>query len=258
MGELKMKCNTLEDANTYLGKNYKTWMGISRVPNLTDEFIIANIDNLNLSTLITVQNISESLIEQHKKSLTVSGWDGVSSRPTLSLQFVENNIDNVNWWSVWRYNTNLTEEFISKHFDRIHWNHQRIFSTQFTQCLTEDFFIKYEDYITDDFLTINFDRVSYDILEQFSNRVDWGRVSQNHRLTEPIMYRFRDYLCWEIIESNRKVSKSGVIERNGDKVELSKINTKDDTINIDFLINLVTELDTRVKELETKLSKPLL
>lgn len=91
------------------------WRGISKDPNLTEEFIEKHKDDLNWYELSCHYPMTEEFMDKYAGRLN---WSAICYHQKLSEDFIERNKDRVVWYAL-HHRQNLSDEFVEKYRRRM-------------------------------------------------------------------------------------------------------------------------------------------
>ena len=97
----------------YLTGNEKMWGFISRIPNLSNDFIIEFADRLNCDLLWCYNNLPEDIVRKFQHRFSQSSWCYISFYRILSENFIREFQEKVNWINIGR-GQRLSENFIKE------------------------------------------------------------------------------------------------------------------------------------------------
>lgn len=111
--ELKYPC-TVETFREYCWNEDNFW-GVSKVVNLSEEFILEFREELNWAFVIQNSQLSANVIRKCEEFIH---WDLLSKYQILSLDIIETYAGRVNWASIFVYQ-DLPQEFRKKYQHKI-------------------------------------------------------------------------------------------------------------------------------------------
>jgi hypothetical protein len=167
------------------------------------------------------QDLSEDFIRKHKDDIN---WNQLSFyHKNLSIPFIEEFINYLNLHEIIE-NSKLSEEFIKKYSNKLFgkenlqlrlFKYQNI-SPKLFEYLSNKYSILSSSLIA--YIIQNQNNISKEFIEKYNKDIDWTNIcSQYHRLTEPFMRKFHEYLDWPLVSKAQKLSEK-FIEDFQDKV----------------------------------------
>ena len=167
---------SLEKAKNKYGIESKadTWKELSRIHNLSEDFIREFADRVDWYYVSEYQKLSESFIKEFAGKVD---WYCISAYQKLSESFIREFADKVDWYCISAYQK-LSEVFIEEYSNNIDWS----------------WISKYQ-------------KLSEDFIRKFSDRVDWKRILGYQKLSENFIAEFSDKVDWYYICKYQTCSK---------------------------------------------------
>jgi len=225
--------DNMEDINILLNKGVSLeqfdWENISRIPNLSIDFLREFQDEVNWKEISGTQKLSEDFIREFQDKVI---WEEIFKSQKLSEDFIREFQDKVSWSDIIK-NQNLSEDFIRDFIrefaDYVDWS-----DISKTAYLFEDFIREFADYVdwekisqyqflSEDFIREFQDKVyfhiisqyqslSEDFIREFEYDVNWVNISAFQQLSEDFIREFQDKVDWGNISYNRELSEDFIIE----------------------------------------------
>lgn len=215
------------------------WDDISKLPELSMDFIEIFKDYLNFNLICQYQKLDENFIERFKNNIN---FDTLSRTQVLSESFIEKYKDKLNWDYIIEFQK-LSEPFIEKMLDYISWRNLAKY-----QKLSSNFIEKYKDKLPindliiahavplsfieaypkkDDIKWLNLVRnyqneIDEEFVQKYEKYFDWNAISRFCTLTEDFIRRFHDKVDWEYICTHQVLSES-FVDEFADKVDWKEI-----------------------------------
>ena len=176
----------LEFFNKELGTNYTSWCEInwywiSKIQNLSENFIREFQHNLDWSLISSFHKLSENFIREFQHKVV---WKNISSEQKLSENFIREFQDDVNWERISKYQK-LSENFIREFKDEINW-----------------------------YWIPKYQKLSEEFIREFKNKVNWHWISKSQKLSEEFIREFKDKVDWYYISIYQKLSEEFIKEFN--------------------------------------------
>lgn len=185
------------------------------------------------------QNLSEDFIRKHKDDVN---WRQISYyQENLSIPFIEEFINYLNLSGI-LLNSKLSEEFIKKYSDKLFkfdndsqyllFYYQNI-SPELFEYLNNKYIILPSSLIA--YIVKNQNNITKEFIEKYNKNIDWTILcDQYHRLTEPFMREFHEYLDWNKISKAQKLSEK-FIEDFQNKVNWKYIFNYQSSLSPEFI-----------------------
>jgi hypothetical protein len=201
--------------------DYLNWNDISEYQDLSEEMLKKHANKVNWYIISGRQDLSEDFIRKHKDDIN---WNQLSFyHKNLSIPFIEEFINYLNLHEIIE-NSKLSEEFIKKYSNKLFgkenlqlrlFKYQNI-SPKLFEYLSNKYSILSSSLIP--YIIKNQNNISKEFIEKYNKDIDWTNIcSQYHRLTEPFMRKFHEYLDWPLVSKAQKLSEK-FIEDFQDKV----------------------------------------
>ena len=109
-------------------------------------------------------------------------------------------VKNIIKWINEGFNENYTVKNLPNNINKIYWD----FISQYQE-LSENFIIKYKDYVNWNYISI-FQNLSESFIIKYKNEVNWSNISINQKLSRSFMIKFKDYLVWKKIKEKYNIT----------------------------------------------------
>lgn len=203
----------LSDDFINIFSDYLNWKDISEYQDLSEEMIEKHANKVNWEYISRFQNLSEDFIRKHKNDVD---WKKISYyQENLSIPFIEEFINYLDLYGILvNSNLSLSEEFIKKYADKFFKSHdlqRRLFANQNISPELFEYFLKnkYPILISSliAYIIQNQNNISKEFIEKYNKDIDWKDIcDQFHKLKEPFMRKFHEYLDWDLVSKAQKLS----------------------------------------------------
>ncbi len=157
----------LEFLNKELGTNYTSWCEInwywiSKIQNLSENFIREFQHNLDWSLISSFHKLSENFIREFQDKVV---WKNISSEQKLSENFIREFNNEVNWNYISIYQK-LSEKLIREFQDKVDWHW-----ISKSQKLSEEFIREFKDKVDWYYIPI-YQKLSEEFIKEFNLKIN--------------------------------------------------------------------------------------
>ncbi len=157
--------------------SFVDWYNVSKIPDLSEQFIEKHFNRLNLLNICYFSKLSEEFIQKHISILKCVSHS-ICFHQKLSEKFIRNNLGFIDWEAI-SQTQELSIEFLREFKDKIFW-HNVISYKQ----LDEDVLLEFLDKIDLELVFVT-QNVSEDFISKYiddNNDYHWRAISLNKKI----------------------------------------------------------------------------
>jgi hypothetical protein len=181
-----------------LSKDY-----LSSNKNITEEFILRNLNIMNLYSLNMHYNFSVEFLEKYSNIIK---WHPLALNKHIQESFLEKyitfegNNDNSQFWIDISSNTNISEEFLEKYIHKIN-----LTLVSKNTNITERFVRKHIDKLDFYYLSQN-TSLSNEFFDTYSKKIHWERFSQYNNISDWFYDKYEDKIVKDELSKNQNLT----------------------------------------------------
>lgn len=182
------------------GFDKAVWTSIFRKSRLSESFLAALATDIGWKLISEYHYLSENFINQHSQLLD---WQVMSAKQKLSEKQLDDHHDVLDWHAI-SWAQPLPPTLIEKYKEKLNWE-----SICMYQKLTIDIINNNKDRLTKTcWQNISQKQhLSNDLINTYSDKIDWGFVSMNVNLTDTQVTAYKDKINWNrLINYGRTLS----------------------------------------------------